>query len=100
MSRTAIRRLVLLVVAVIAGIVAASLVPPPLPEISRAEFWDEVHAGHVRKIEIEDQEVILSESSTRGPFRTAFDRRKDAALPAELRTLGIEIWYSTSPPTP
>ena len=48
MSPRAIRRLVLLVVSVIAGVVALYLVPQPLPEISRGEFWDEVSAGVVR----------------------------------------------------
>jgi len=72
--------------------------PPPLPELSRAEFMDEVRAGHVRRVEIEDQEVILSESTTRGAFRTGFDKVRDAGLPDELRALGIEIWYSKSPP--
>ena len=84
--------------AVIAGIVAAWLVPAPLPELSRAELLAEVRAGHVRGIEIEDQEVILGESMTRGRFRSAFDRRSDAGLPDELRALGVEVWFSRSPP--
>src|SRR5439155_6020059 len=98
MSPRAIRRLVLLVVSVIAGVVAFYLVPPPLPEITRGEFWDEVSAGHIRKIEIYDQAWILSQSTARGEFRTVFDKRKDAGLADELRSRGIEIWYSTSPP--
>ena len=93
-----LRRVVILLLALIAGAVAYHYVPEPLPEISRAEFLAEVRAGHVRKIEIEDQEVILSESSTLGPFRTGFDRAQDASLPDELGALGIEIWYSKSPP--
>ena len=86
------------VLAVIAGIVAFWFVPKPLPELSRAEFMDEVHAGHVHRVEIEDQEVILGESTTRGPFRTAFDRVGDGGLPDELRSAGVEIWYSKSSP--
>jgi len=86
--------------AVLAGIAAFHLVRGPLPELTRDEFLAEVQAGHVRRIEIEDQEVILGESSTRGPFRTGFERRKDARLPDELRTLGVETWYRSSPPTP
>jgi hypothetical protein len=100
MSPRTLRRLLLLIVSIIVGVVAFYLVPEPLPELTRGEFMDEVHAGHVHKIEIEDQEVIISESTTRGPFRTAFDRRRDAGLPDELRGLGIEIWYSSSPPIP
>ena len=86
------------VLAVIVGVVAFWFVPKPLPELSRAEFMDEVHAGHVHRVEIEDQEVILGESTTRGPFRTAFDRVGDGGLPDELRAAGVEVWYSKSPP--
>jgi|SRR5580704_12912663 hypothetical protein len=93
-----VRSLLALVAAVLVGAVAFYLVPPPLPELTRAEFMDEVRAGHVRRVEIEDQEVILSESSTRGEFRTGFDKTRDAGLPDELRALGIEVWFSKSPP--
>jgi hypothetical protein len=72
------------------------LVPAPLPELTRAEFMAEVRAGHVRRVEIEDQEVIIAESSMRGQFRTDFDRYKDVNLPAELRALGIEVLFSKS----
>jgi hypothetical protein len=96
--RFSLRTVVKLVLAVIAGLVAFWLVPEPLPELTRAEFMDEVRTGHVQKIDIEDQEVILSESWTRGPFRTAFDKVRDAGLPDELRALGIETWFSKSPP--
>ena len=100
MRPIAVRRLITLVLAVIAGIVASYFVPEPLPELTRAEFMAEVRAGHVRRVEINDQEVILTESSTRGAFRTGFDRRQDAGLPAELRAQGIEVWFSRSPPSP
>ena len=95
--RPSARTIVTLVLAVIAGTVAAWLVPPPLPELSRTEFMDEVRAGHVRRVEIEDQEVILSESTIRGPFRTNFDKVRDAGLPDQLRGLGVEVWFSKSP---
>jgi hypothetical protein len=92
-----VRRLLALVAAVLVGVVVVERLPPPLPELTRAEFMDEVRAGHVHRIEIEDQEVILSESSTRGEFRTGFDRTRDAGLADQLRALGIEVWYSKSP---
>jgi hypothetical protein len=93
-----VRRLLSLIAAVLVGVVVSEWLPPPLPELTRAEFMDEVRAGHVQRIEIEDQEVILSESSTRGEFRTGFDKTRDAGLPDELRALGVEVWFSKSPP--
>ena len=57
---------------------------------------DEVRAGRLRKIEIQDQDVIIGESTSRGAFRTAFDRAQDADLLDMLRSLEIEIWYSES----
>jgi len=98
MRPIAARHLFALVAALIAGVTAFYLVPEPLPELTRAEFMTEVRAGHVRRVEIEDQQVIIGESSTRGEFRTEFDRYKDVDLPAELRALGIEVLFSTSPP--
>ena len=98
MRPIAARRLFALVAALIAGVTAFYLVPEPLPELTRAEFMTQVRAGHVRRVEIEDQQVIIGESSTRGEFRTEFDRHKDVNLPAELRALGIEVLFSTSPP--
>ena len=91
------RHLFALVAALIVGVTAFYLVPEPLPELTRAEFMAEVRAGHVRRVEIRDQEVIIGESSTRGEFRAEFDRNKDADLPAELRALGIEVLFSASP---
>lgn len=98
MSWFGLRRLLVLALSLGAGIAAFYLLPPPLPELSRAEFMDEVHAGRVHRVEIEDQEVILGESTTRGGFRTDFDRHRDAGLPDKLRALGIEVWFSKSPP--
>jgi hypothetical protein len=86
--------------ALIAGVTAFYLVPAPLPELTRAEFIAEVRAGHVHRIEIEDQEAIIGKSSTRGEFRTNFDRLKDANLPTELRALGVEVWFAKSSPCP
>ena len=98
MRPSAARHLFALVAALIVGVTAFHLVPEPLPELTRAEFMAEVRAGHVRRVEIREQEVIIGESSTRGKFRTEFDRNKDADLPAELRALGIEVLFSESPP--
>jgi hypothetical protein len=72
-------------------------VPAPLPELSRAEFMAEVRAGHVHKVVIEDQQVIIGESSTRGSFRTAYKNAEDARLVTELRALGVEVVFETSP---
>lgn len=85
-----------LVVAVTVGVTAFFLMPKPLPELTRAEFIAEVRAGHVREIEIEDQQVIIGKSSTRGEFRTDFKSKEDVDLPAELRNLGVEVWFSKS----
>jgi hypothetical protein len=96
--RISVRTVVKLVLAALAGIFAFWLVPEPLPELSRAEFMDEVRAGHVPRVEIEDQQVILSESTIRGPFRTGFNQTRDAGLPDELRAFGVKVWFSRSPP--
>src|SRR6516162_8871753 len=91
--RLSARTIATLVLAVIAGTVAAWLVPPPLPELSRTEFMDEVRAGHVRGVEIEDQEIILNESTIRGPFRTNFDKVRDAGLPDLVRSIGRHPFF-------
>jgi hypothetical protein len=57
---------------------------------------NEVRAGHARRVEIRDHEVIISQSTARGPFRTEFDRVRDAELPDELRALGVEVSFSKS----
>lgn len=93
-----IRLVLTLVAAVVAGVAAAYLMPQPLPELTRAELLDEIQSGHVRRVEIEDQDIILGESSTRGAFRSGFDRKHDGGLPDELRALGVEVWFSKSPP--
>ena len=96
MRLNSLRFVLALVAAMIAGATAFLLMPKPLPELTRAEFMIEVRAGHVRQIEIEDQEIILGKSSTRGEFRTDFNRKEDVDLPAELRARGVEVWFSKS----
>ena len=88
---------VLVILAAIAGWWAFQHVPAPLPELSRTEFLAEVRAGHVRKVIVEDHQVITGESSTRGPFRTAYKEPKDANLVGELRVQGVEVVFETSP---
>jgi hypothetical protein len=87
---------VLVLLSVLAGWFAFKHVPPPLPELSRAELMAEVRAGHVRKVIIEDHQVIVSESSTRGSFRTGYKEPEDANLAAELRAQGVEVLFDTS----
>src|SRR5437763_3408494 len=96
--RISARYVVILLVALIAGATGFYAVPEPWPELSRAEFLAEVRAGHLRSVEIQDQDVIFSESTTRGHFFTKFDKVHDSGLPDELRTSGIAVWYSRSPP--
>lgn len=91
-----LRLLLALIAALVVGAVAGYLVPPPLPELTRAEFLDEVRAGHVRSIVIKDQELITGVSSTRGAFRSDFRKADDRGLPAALRALGVEISFETS----
>jgi hypothetical protein len=82
-------------VAVIAAWFTFQHIPP---ELSRAEFMAEVRAGHVRKVIIEDHQVITGESSARGPFRTIYKEPEDANLVAELRAQGVEVVFETSTP--
>src|SRR5580700_8764147 len=85
-------------IAVLVGVIAAWLTFQHIPpELSRAEFMAEVRAGHVHKVIIKDEEVITGESSTRGPFRTAFKKAEDAKLVTELRALGVEVIFEKSP---
>jgi hypothetical protein len=97
MSPRGRRRLLLLIAAVIVGAIAAYLVPPPLPELTRAELMAEVRAGHIRSIVIKDEEMITGVSSTRGAFRSGFRKAEDKGLPAALRALGVEIRFEKSP---
>ena len=85
-------------IAVLVGVIAAWFTFRHIPpELSRPEFMAEVRAGHVHKVIIEDEEVITGESSTRGPFRTAFKKAEDAKLVTELRALGVEVIFEKSP---
>jgi hypothetical protein len=94
--KASIRLGVLVLLSVLAGWFAFKHVPPPLPELSRAEFMAEVRTGHVHKVIIEDHQVITGESSTRGPFRTDYKEPEDANLAAELRAQGVEVLFDTS----
>ena len=91
------RYLIAALLAIIAGITAALLVPKPLPEISRAEFLAEVSAGHVQKVAIRDNDVIIAVSTTRGAFRTPY-QPSDKGLVAQLRALGVEVVFEDSGP--
>ena len=79
MRPVAARYLFALVAALIVGVIAFYLVPEPLPELTRAEFMAEVRAGHVRRVEIEDQEVIIVKVRRAGnsapPYVRSFARR-------------------------
>ena len=96
--RRAVRLAVLLVIAIGCGVAAAWLMPKPLPQFSRAEFLDEVHRGHITRIEIEDRQVIIGVSTARGAFRTDFRSPDDDALPDQLRSLGVEVRFVRSTP--
>jgi hypothetical protein len=98
MQYAPIRWTLAVIAAVIAGIVAFRYVPEPLPELTRDELLAEARAGHIRRIEIEDQDIILGENSVPGEFRSPLDRRRDAGLADELRALGVEVRYTRSPP--
>ncbi|HXP88275.1 MAG TPA: ATP-dependent metallopeptidase FtsH/Yme1/Tma family protein [Bryobacteraceae bacterium] len=91
------KRIVQILLAAIAGWFAFSRVPKPPPELTRMELLEEVREGHVKKVVIEDEEVILGESTTRGSFRTAF-KKSDTALVTELRALGVEVQFEKSAP--
>ena len=78
--------------AVIVGVAVTYFLPKPLPELSRAEFLEEVRSGHVHKVTI-DEDVIVAMSSTRGEFRTSL-KPNETDLLAELRSRGVEIEYA------
>src|SRR3954468_18858160 len=98
MRKIPLRGLFAAVVATIAGVVAFRYLPEPLPELTREELLAEIRAGRVQQVDIEDQDIILGESSSRGEFRSPFDRRRDVGLADELRALGIAVLYTRSPP--
>jgi hypothetical protein len=84
------------VFAIAVGWLAFRHVPAPLPELSRAEFLAEVRAGHLHKVVIEDRQVIIGESSTRGEFRTRYQEREDVNLLTELRAQGVDVLFDNS----
>jgi hypothetical protein len=83
--------------ALVAAWLAFHYMPKPLPELSRTEFLTEVREGRVHKVTVEDHDVIIGESTTRGAFRTAF-KKSDTALLGELFELGVEVVYEESEP--
>ena len=85
------------ILALIAGWWAFQHVPAPLPELSRAEFLDEVRAGHVHEVVVEYQDVIIGESSSRGRFRTRYKQKEDEGLLTELRAKGVDVVFESSP---
>ena len=62
-----------------------------------AAYMAEVHAGRVRRVAIEDQEVIIGVSTTFGRFRSPYRESDDAGLPNQLRALGVEVVFKKSP---
>ena len=98
MRYVSVRRVLAVIAAITAGIVAYRYVPEPLPELTRAELMAEARAGQIRGVDIEDRDIILGESAASGRFRSPFDRRRDIGLADELRALGVEVRYTRSPP--
>ena len=96
--RRSLRYGIVIVLSVTIGASAAYLMPKPLPELSRAQFLDEVRAGNVRRVEVRDQEVIIGRTSSRGAFRTPFRRGEDSGMIDELRARGVEIMLTKSAP--
>ena len=90
-----------LVIAIVVGGFAALVTyrhVAKTPELSRTEFLLEVQEGHVHSITVEDEEVIVGESSTRGAFRTSYRKADDADLADELRARGIQVVFEKSTP--
>lgn len=84
--------------ALLAGWLAYRSVPAPLPELTREQFLAEVQSGHVQTVIVEDDDVILATSSTRGRFRTRYSKRTDAALLTALRAAGVTVEFHDSGP--
>lgn len=84
------------IVSVAVGVIAALLVPKPLPEISRDELMEEVRSGNVHSVAIVDKEVLTAVSARRGPFRVDL-RKAGKTLIEELSALGVEVKYETTP---
>jgi hypothetical protein len=91
------RHIVALVLSATAGVVAFFLVPEPLPELTRQELIDEIHAGHVHQIVVVDGDMIRAVSTTRGTFRAVLPRGGDEQLIDDLRAMGVEVKFETTP---
>lgn len=90
------RHIILAIVSIAVGVLAALLVPKPLPAISRDELMAEVRSGNVHSVVIVDKEVLTAVSARRGPFRVDL-KKADKTLIEELSTLGVEVKYETTP---
>jgi len=89
------------IVALVVGAFAAFLTyrhVSKVPELSRTEFLLEVVQGHVHSVTVEDEEVIVGESSTRGAFRTSYRKAEDSDLADELRARGVQVVFEKSTP--
>jgi hypothetical protein len=91
-----IRRVILVVLSVLAGVMAYHYVPRPLPEFSHADLMEEVRAGRVHRLVVEDEDILLGESSLRGEFRSPYSKSNDAGFLENLRALGVEVVFETS----
>jgi hypothetical protein len=89
------RRILLLVLSIIVGVVTFFLVPKPLPELTRQELIAEVRSGFVHEVVVSDREVIIGVSTRRGAFRV--DLRGDNSLVDELSAMGVEVKFETTP---
>jgi|SRR5579863_7386596 len=74
------------------GVVAAFLVPKPLPELSRQELLSEVQAGNVHEVVVVDDDVLTGVSSSRGAFRVVLSHG-DSSLIEELRDRGVTVKF-------
>ena len=90
------RFLIIVPLAVAAGVGAFFLVPKPLPELSRQELIDEVRSGYVHRVVIIDNEVLTGVSTRRGPFRVVL-AKQDTTLVGELTAMGVGVRFEKEP---
>jgi hypothetical protein len=90
------RRIVSLILAVAAGILAFEFVPKPLPELSQQELIAEVQSGNVHQVVIVDKEVLTAVSTARGEFRVDL-RHSDPDLITRLTAMGVDVKFETTP---
>jgi hypothetical protein len=69
--------------------------PEPLPELTRVELIAEIRASQVRKVEIEDQEVIIGDSSTRGNSSLIFIGRRTSICPLNCAPSGLKSGFQS-----